>query len=60
MEAILDSKEIGELMEFGLCGKELACHTCRVNILKGYDRIPNPTVDEEDVLDSLGSLNKEG
>jgi ferredoxin len=39
-----------DLDEFGLCGKELSCHTCRVNFMKGYDKLVLPAEEEEDVF----------
>ena len=62
MEVILENKEFGkELEEFGLCGKELSCHTCRVNIVKGYDKIVPPSESEEDVFSMMDpSLYQEG
>ena len=54
MEVILDNKNWGtELDEFGLCGKELSCHTCRVNFIKGYDKLILPAEEEEDVFASM-------
>ena len=51
MEVILDNKQWGvDLEEFGLCGKELSCHTCRVNFIKGYDKLIPPAEEEEDVF----------
>lgn len=52
MDVLLNNNTFGsELEEFGLCEKKLACHTCRVNIIKGYDALTPPAVDEEDVFD---------
>ena len=54
MEVILDNKDWGtELEEFGLCGKELSCHTCRVNFVTGYDKLIPPAEEEEDVFHSM-------
>ena len=62
MEVILDNKTFGnELEEFGLCGKELSCQTCRVNFIQGYDRLIQPGESEEDIFVVLGDkLYKEG
>ena len=49
-----------ELEEFGLCGKELSCQTCRVNFMQGYGSLPPPLVEEEDVFDQLGKDYKSG
>ena len=45
---------------FGICDKQLACHSCRVNFKKGYSGCPKVTEDEQDVLDELGKLYKQG
>ena len=46
---------------FGICDKQLACHSCRVNVAKAhYPRFPKVTEDEQDVLDELGALFKAG
>ena len=49
IDAIVDN--VKNLYVFGVCGKELQCHSCRVNIIKGYDKLKIPGVDEEDVFD---------
>jgi len=48
--------DIKDLAIFGICEKQLACHSCRVNIMKCHDKFPPPTEDEEDVLYELGDL----
>ncbi len=54
MEVILENKTWGtDLEEFGLCGKELSCHTCRVNFVKGYEKLVPPAEEEEDVFESM-------
>ena len=62
MEVILENKTFGsELEEFGLCGKELQCQSCRVDIIEGYDKLEDPKVDEEDIFIELGPKHyKEG
>ena len=59
MDVILESKDL-LLSEFGLCGKELACHTCKVNFIKGSHLLADPSVEEEDVFDMLGKDYIEG
>ena len=39
--------------------KQLAWHSWRVNIVKGYDKIPPPSEEEMDVLCDLGNKYKE-
>ena len=55
MEVLLENKEVGSLLEFGLCGGELSCQTCMVDIVKGYDALPKPSMEEQDIFDKLGS-----
>ena len=35
---------------FGLCDKQLACTTCRVDIESHFNKLPSPTEEELDVL----------
>jgi 2Fe-2S ferredoxin len=35
---------------YGLCDKQLACTTCRVDLESHYDQLPPPTEEEIDVL----------
>jgi hypothetical protein len=37
----------------GLCDKQLACTTCSVHILNKYDKTPEPSEHEMDILFSL-------
>ena len=55
----LNDMNIKDLSVFGICDKQRACHSCRINFIKKYEVVPPPTVDEEDVLDELGNLYKE-
>jgi ferredoxin len=55
----LNDQNIKDLSIFGICEKQLACHSCRVNIIKNYEIFPKPTEDELDVLEELGNLFKE-
>eukprot|EP00347_Sterkiella_histriomuscorum_P018987 403343402 len=50
---------IKDLSVFGICDKQLACHSCRINFIRKYESVPGPTEDEQDVLDELGPLFKE-
>ncbi len=52
----LNDMNIKDLSVFGICDKQLACHSCRVNIKKKYEVFPKITEDEIDVLDELGGL----
>ncbi len=58
----LNDQNMKDLSVFGICDKQLACHSWRVNIIK--QRQPNafPPIseDEQDVLDELGNLYKQG
>jgi 2Fe-2S ferredoxin len=35
---------------YGLCDKQLACTTCRVDLQSHYDKVPPPSEEEIDVL----------
>ena len=51
----MNDLNLKDLSVFGLCDKQLACHSCRVNFKKNYSQLPPITEDEQDVLDELGS-----
>lgn len=38
---------------FGICEKQLSCHSCAVHIKTKYDKLNKISEDEEDVLSSL-------
>ena len=40
---------------FGICDKQLSCHTCAVDIMNKHNIIKKPTEEELDVLSELGS-----
>ena len=43
----LNDTNIKDLSVFGICDKQLACHSCRVNIAKAhYPRFPKVSEDE--------------
>ena len=54
----LNDKNIQDLSVFGICDKQLACHSCRVNVTKNYAALPPISEDEQDVLDELGKCYK--
>ena len=54
----LNDKNIQDLSVFGICDKQLACHSCRVNVTKHYAAFPPISEDEQDVLDELGKYYK--
>ena len=56
----LNDMNLKDLSVFGICDKQLACHSCRVNIKKKYEAFPKISEDEMDVLDELGNLYKQG
>ena len=56
----LNDMNIQDLSVFGICDKGLACHSCRVNFVTGYDQLSNIEEDEMDVLDELGRLYRQG
>ena len=43
---------------FGICDKQLACHSCRVNFITNYAKLSKISEDEADVLADLGRLNR--
>ena len=45
-----------DLSIFGLCDKQLACLSCRVNFKHGYETLPPVSVDEDDAMDQLNDL----
>ena len=58
----LNDQNMKDLSVFGICDKQLACHSCRVNIIKQQqpNAFPPISEDEQDVLDELGNLYKQG
>ena len=50
----LNEQDIKDLAIFGICEKQLACHSCRVNFKSRYDVLPPPGEHELDVLYDLG------
>ena len=52
----LNDQNISELSVFGLCDKNLACHSCRINVKKGFEKFPEILEDEKDVLYDLDRL----
>mmetsp|Transcript_15571 Transcript_15571/g.16162 ORF Transcript_15571/g.16162 Transcript_15571/m.16162 type:complete len:139 (+) Transcript_15571:18-434(+) len=44
---------------FGVCDKQLSCHSCAVNIRSHLDKIPSPSEEESDVIDELKNKDKE-
>ena len=54
----LNDMSIQDLAVFGICDKQLACHSCRVNFITHFDKLPEPKDEEEDVLVDLGRLRR--
>lgn len=44
---------------FGVCDKQLSCHSCAVDILNKYDELCKPTDQEVDVLCDIGKRYNE-
>jgi len=40
----------GNLNIYGLCDKQLACTTCKVDITTHFDKLPQPSEEELDIL----------
>ena len=55
----LNDQNMKDLSIFGICDKQLACHSCRVNFVTHFDKLTKPGEDELDVLAELGKLNRE-
>ena len=55
----LNDMNIADLAVFGICEKQLACHSCRVNFITHFDKLPEPLDEEEDVLCELGRLRRQ-
>jgi ferredoxin len=53
--------EVGlpDISVFGVCNKQLACHSCSVHILSHYDKLPKPSEEEMDVHSELGEIYRE-
>ncbi len=47
---------IPDISVFGVCNKQLACHSCAVQILSKYNTLEKPTNEEVDVHCELGEL----
>ena len=56
----LNEMVIEDLSVFGICDKNLACHSCRVNFITNFKKLEQAGVDEEDVLCELGKLHRSG
>ena len=54
----INDQQIKDLSVFGICDKQLACHSCRINVISGYKQFPIITEDEQDVLCDLDHLYK--
>ena len=48
-----------DISVFGVCEKQLACHSCAVHILNRYDSLNKPNENEIDVLSELGDLYRD-
>ena len=55
----LNDMNIQDLSVFGICEKQLACHSCRVNFVTQYKDLVEPSEEELDVLDDLGKLRRD-
>ena len=54
----LNDMNIQDLSVFGICDKQLACHSCRVNFITHYKDLDKPAEEEADVLADLGKLSR--
>jgi 2Fe-2S ferredoxin len=49
---------ISDISVFGVCNKQLACHSCAVQILSKYNTLEKPSTEESDVHCELGDIFK--
>jgi ferredoxin len=45
---------------FGVCNKQLACHSCAIQVINKYNHLEKPSEEEKDVHSELGELYKKG
>lgn len=57
MDAI-NNAALRDIEIFGVCDKQLSCHSCAVNIKSKKDKLKPISLDEEDVLADLGNNDK--
>lgn len=55
----INSAGIKDVDVFGICNKQLSCHSCAVHIKTKYEKLEKISEEEEDVLSSLGNLMRE-
>ncbi len=53
--SILEVSRAAGIPHASVCGGRGRCSTCRVRIVRGLDRLPNPSPDERRVLDRVGA-----
>ena len=61
-DILLDAiNEVGipDISVFGVCNKQLACHSCSVHILDKYNILDKPSEEEIDVHCELGEVYRE-
>lgn len=56
---VINGADIPNISVFGVCNKQLACHSCAVQVVKNYCKLPKPTEGEQDVHSELGELFEE-
>ncbi len=52
---ILDVSRSAGIPHASVCGGRGRCSTCRVRVVRGLDRLPEPSTDERRVLDRVGA-----
>lgn len=50
---------ISDISVFGICNKQLACHSCAVHIRSKFDLLEKPSEIEKDVHCELGDIYRE-
>jgi ferredoxin len=55
----INKANIPDISVFGVCDKQLACHSCAVHITSKYDALKKPSEEELDVHCELGDIYRE-
>lgn len=55
----INEASLPDISVFGVCNKQLACHSCAVQIKTKYDVLEKPSEAEKDVHCELGDVYKE-
>jgi 2Fe-2S ferredoxin len=56
---VINEEGIPDISVFGVCNKQLACHSCSVHIIDKYNLLEKPSEEELDVHCELGEVYRE-